>query len=416
MLHQDGVALPQGGRCRRHLANQFLQHARVLRALAGKQEGNSRARANGFAVKDPLLLQQRTHRCMGGVRRGHPDLRGQRSRAVCHHGKTRAIGGNEPSLPGAAEERLYLARGLAESSQQVGLCGGPKTHNPPIAFCRRGDRRRSRPWLRLDRRQLVRGTGSLGRLGRGHAGRALENGVVGESFGARHDGGQPATLRLAEGQGHPLRCGADDPRIVGQDGSGGLQAHGSRHLALLDRQTNLQERCHCRRSLGVANLPDQRANKERLGAVPAAVGADNRTPKLLVAFRQAGAVHLNRGDVGGMDSGDLERPLYGQSTACLPRRIVGRADPADDGPDAVAVAPGVRKTLEQEHADAFARDEPLRLGVQRRTGTLGGGEDALVRQRFVHRQPHAALPGRAEHHVAVGAEKQVHAHAQGRQP
>ena len=89
---------PHGGRRGRHIAHQFAQHARVVRALTGEEKGHARLAHRHRAIETTLLFE---HGSRIGIREllgGQLKLFGQGIGATGNDRQSRAVGGSELRL------------------------------------------------------------------------------------------------------------------------------------------------------------------------------------------------------------------------------------------------------------------------------------------------------------------------------
>ncbi len=165
---------------------------------------------------------------------------------------------------------------------------------------------------------------------------------------------------------------------------------------LVDRHHRFEQPGRARRRLGVADLGLHRAERAPRGGGVGPVG--RRLPEHLgqagefgrVAGAGAGAVGFHQLDRLWTESGRCVGPAKGSGLPLRERRIhalgspVGaRADPADDGVDAVFVPLGVGEALQGEHADAFTEHRPVAGGGKGPT-IPGRGQSRGLREAHEH--------------------------------
>ena len=208
----------------------------------------------------------------------------------------------------------------------------------------------------------------------GGGGRLLEDDVgVGAADAERGDPG--AARAAASGQGRARSAAGPRRRPSRRAGWARRRAGCAGSVPVLHGQHHLDDAGDAGGGLGVADVGLDRAQPQRLAGRPVlAVGGQQGLGLDRVAERGAGAVRLDRVDVGGGQPGAGQRraddPLLGRAVGrgqpvAAPSWLTARA--ADDGQDRVAVAPGVGQPLQQQ--------QPGALGP---AGAVGGGGERLA--------------------------------------
>eukprot|EP00965_Chrysotila_dentata_P206524 6183582-Pleurochrysis_carterae.AAC.8 len=138
---------------------------------------------------------------------------------------------------------------------------------------------------------------------------------------------------------------------------------------------SLDEAGHARGRVGVSDVAFDGADGAVAGHVAAAICAEGLGEGAqldAVADERSGGVALNVADRRGGDSSHGKRGGNGLALArdarrrvtCAARAVVGHAEAAYGGPDAVAVLSGVGGALKQHGADGVAKDGAARVSVE----------------------------------------------------
>ncbi len=351
------------------LVGEAAGHARVLGALAWKEEDRARARG------------------------GAPGLGG----AAQEGGGLGASGGDdcEPFGMGAPA-------GL-EGEGRVREAGGV------VALQRPGERGPGR------RQRLGRPGGEGEEAGppgvgeRGRSGRLLDHQMgVGPADAEGADRGAAGAVRVA-------RPGAAlGQRAEGPEGAGGVrggEVREARQVGVAEREQDLDE---ARESRGRVEVPDVALDRAEVAGPPRrgearAIGLVQGRHLDRVAKRGAGAVgldivdrlrlHPGRGQGRGEDRGLARDAGRGQADLVAAVVVDGRAE--DHAVDRVAVGARVRKALEGEHRHAVGEDRSGGLGVEGPAEAIGGGDALLLAQvAFRSRLGDRRRPGEGEVAVA----------------
>ena len=96
-----------------------------------------------------------------------------------------------------------------------------------------------------------------------------------------------------------------------------------------------------------------------------------------------------------------------------PLAVGPAANAANDGMDLVAVALGIVKAAQGEHADAFAKHGAVRI-VRERTAIAGRRQGGRFRKAHEHQDVVQRVDTACEHHVGIARAKFVHRNLQGR--
>ncbi len=179
---------------------------------------------------------------------------------------------------------------------------------------------------------------------------------------------------------------------------GTLKAGARRQLLVVQREGGLDQRRGPRSGLQVADHRFHGPERDLLGCASARLQELGQHTDLgRVADHRRGTVGLKQPDGVDAKAGIFVRSLHGHALAArigrghaLALAIAGRTDAANHRIDAVAIALGVRESLQHEHSDAFAHHEPVgprvegdavvrRERADLRELDVGRGVDHLIR-------------------------------------
>ncbi len=391
---QHGIDFTNFFRSRGNFRHQFLEHARILRALPGEQKRDPRLLLARVLQEHALLLQREAGARLVNHFRRQPQLLGESRGIFRQYGDADVVLPVEMILPAGLEQNFGI---LLQPSQLL--------HQHVSRRCGQADR----PQILGDR--LRHGFGLLRHRREIFA--PFHQQVIAQARRrAVHDVGD----RLAVGQRR-----IQFSRLIGDlhvvsmlfDGGNCLIKSGIlRDLAVLHFQRGFQQRRHSRRPQGVTDLARHRAHHQRFATIFRTENFRGHFHFPGVDVFLAGAGRFEDGHLRRIDSRLFKgarggRAEVGPEVAAVARR----PHRANDAVNRIAVATGVGQPLEQDHAHAFGRHHAVRIGGIERLRRLAG-DHSLGGENFIDVQIHVSLTGGAQYRFRGAVEQQSHGQVQ----
>ncbi|PRP91930.1 hypothetical protein ENSA5_52150 [Enhygromyxa salina] len=204
-------------------------------------------------------------------------------------------------------------------------------------------------------------------------------------------------------------------------GVGPLDLDRGRQDLVVQRHHGLEQPGGPSRGLGVADLRLDRAQRAPLRALAGPKGLLQALKLGRVAGLGPGPVGLDQFDGPRLDPGVVPGPAQGLGLARRHRRVDalrapvrGRADPAQDRVDPVAVALGVVEALERDHAQALAEHRPVGL-IGEGSAVPRGRQRRRLGEAHEHEDVVERVDAPGDDHVGVAEVELLRGHAQRRE-
>ena len=377
-LAQHPVGLGQRLGADREVQRQLAQHAGVLRALSGEEDGELAGRSRADAV----MHARRQRPGVAAESRQREVELGHQVGAILGDDRDRLLRG----APATGEAGGEVAQGDARMAREVGA----KRCEPAY----QGSRIRLAPQQQLGRPTLGR---RLAPACAEFAAILFHHNV--EVGAAETEGAGRGTARNLPGlePGDGLIEQVERAGRCRQDRVGLLDVEVRRQHAMVQGQRRLDQPGDACGGLGVADHRLDRADRRLTRRDP--LGADELGGALqlgAVAGDGAGAVRLEQTDARRPEPGHLVRAAHRPQLARRQRRgqalgvaVAAAADALDHRIDPVAIALGIGQALERDHRDALGDHDAVARGIEGRAATARrkrlGFAEAEVAERSLDR-------------------------------